>query len=112
LSALLPILWAEPPTADDWHRLGEARKASGYPDLVKPARALQGSPGRILAIGVKPDWLCDYDLVESTEDPRLDEVLSWCLELTQNPWAPDYAELLSDWFGATVTFLGEEHEQA
>lgn len=48
---LLAILWAEPPTAEDWARLSAARIAIGYTEMVKPVQALQGSPGTLLVIG-------------------------------------------------------------
>jgi hypothetical protein len=108
MTHLLPILWAEPPTTDDWARLRAAKEALGYADMVKPARALQGSPGRILAVGVRPDWLCEYNYTPSTEDAGLADVLGWCLGLREDPWAPTYEDMLSDWFKGPVVFLGEE----
>lgn len=105
---LLPVLWGQEPTAADWGRLRAARVAVGHDGLVKLVRALPGSPNRILAVGATPGWLCEYDQIDSTEDPRLEQVLSWCLYRIENPFAPDMADQLSAWMGATVTQIGEE----
>lgn len=105
---LLPILWAEPPTTEDWARLTEARIAIGYTDLIKPVQALQGSPGTLLCIGgARPSWLQNYyacdDITDSAE-------LEWALEgaLTEDERAERFAELLSHWMGVEVKQIGEE----
>lgn len=110
---LLPILWGKTPRQSDWVALSRAKDTFGYSDMVQPATALQGSPGRILAIGRRPDWLCEYNYVDDTADPRLPGVLQWCLDDTiTDPQAPTYADMLSHWFGGTVTFSGEEPHDA
>lgn len=74
-----------------------------------PAKAVDGSPGRILAIGTRPTWLCPYNYVTDVGDPRLPYVLQWCLdESVVDKSAPTYADMLSDWFGGPVKFLREE----
>lgn len=77
-----------------------------------PAKALQGSPGRILAVGTDPDWICEYMRIESTEDPDLGAVLGWCLDYS---WAdgfegraPSIADQMTRMFGAPVLYVGEE----
>lgn len=106
---LLPILWAEPPTAEDWARLSAAREAIGYMDMVKPVQALQGSPGPVLAVGAYPTWLTGYAHVESTEDRTgLESALYHCLLLDGNETGEEYAELISHWMGVQVSISGEE----
>ena len=106
---LLPILWVKPPTADDWRLLSEAREAIGYTEKVKPAQALQGSPGRILAVGTMPDWLCEFNYVTDTQDSRLADVLAWCLnpEL-EDIWAPTPEDMIVKWSGGEFVYVGEE----
>lgn len=106
---LLAILWGKEPTAEDWARLSAARIASGYTEVIKPVRALQGSPGRILAVGAKPGWLCDYLRVDDTQDSRLVDVLSWCLnpEL-EDPRSPTPEEMIVEWSGGQFVYVGEE----
>lgn len=105
---LLPILWAEPPTEEDWKRLSEAREATGYTELIRPAAALEGSPGPVLAIGKYPSWLTGYAHVESTSDRMgLEAALSHCL-FGDDKEGEEYAALLSHWMGVKVTCEGSE----
>lgn len=106
---LLPILWSNDPTADDWRRLGEARIAIGYPEKLMPARAVHGSPGRVLAIGAEPDWVCEFIRVDDTMDsPKLEFALKWCLEPEGEVSGEDIADKLASWMGVEVTFKGME----
>lgn len=108
---LLPILWAEPPTAEDWERLSRARTAIGYTEKLMPATALQGSPQPVLCIGAHPDWPTDFEYVDSTADPvLLADALKWCLG-ERNTVGEKIAELFSQWMGAEVTYAEEvEHD--
>lgn len=103
---LLPILWAEPPTAEDWARLSAAREALGYAELIKPANAYQGSPGPILAVGKMPGWIVQFGYVTSTEDPNLTKRLGQILERQEGP--DTIGKLLSEWMGVEVKQVGEE----
>lgn len=102
MTQLLAIKWGSAPTAQDWRRLSVARVSLGILEKIEPARALQGSPGRILAIGARPDWLCDFAYVESTEDPGLKDALGWCFEMNDYDRTPSDADQLSAWFGLEV----------
>lgn len=105
---LLPILWTEPPTPEDWARLSAARIAIGYTDMVKPVQALQGSPGTLLVIGsASPTWLQNfYRCTDITDKDELEWALSGAL--TEEDRAAAFAELLSQWTGVEVTQTGEE----
>lgn len=106
---VLPILWAKPPTKADWDALSAARTAIGYQDLIKPAKAFEGSPEPILAVGVKPSWITDYNYVESTSDPSLPEMLQACLTVrAEEQSGEEIAAVLSKWMGGEVKFVGEE----
>lgn len=105
---LLPILTAEPLSANDRALLGEAKRASGYSDPVKPARAVQGSPGRVLAIGVKPTWLCEHAYVPSITHPGLRVAMKWALGEEYDARATTYEMQLSEWMGCDVKQIGEE----
>lgn len=107
---LLPILWAEPPTAEDWARLSRAREACGYTDPIQPANALPGSPQPVLCIGQLPSWATDYEYVESTADPvLLADALKWCLG-ERADYGDKLAELIGEWMSSPekVTYTGEE----
>lgn len=109
MAHLLPILWGGEPTPADWAALKEAKTVLGYDSVIQPARAVNGSPGRILAVGdTPPDWVCDYAQVASAQDPDLSKALGWCLGLNDYDNTPDVAAQLSRMMGCEVTFLYEE----
>lgn len=105
---LLPILWTEPPTPEDWVRLSAARKAIGYHDKVQPVKALQGSPGTLLVVGTaSPDWLHNFYRVTDTAN---EAELQWALDgaLRSEERSESFQELLSGWMGCDVKLTGEE----
>lgn len=106
---LLPILWATEPTDADWHALRDAKAALNYEGGIQPARAVLGSPGRILVVGdIKPDWACDYAPVESAISHDIVAALGWCLELNEYPRVVTAADLLSSWFGCPIMERSED----
>lgn len=113
---LLPILWGQEPTDADWRALAAARVSLGLETLVRPARALPGSPGRILAIGATPNWVCDYAYIEDTSNARaLKTRLEYCLGLSDTHSADQdeqTTEQLSLWMGVPVKFIGTEIKES
>ena len=108
---ILPILWAEPPTDEDWKRLSEARTALGYTDLIKPVQALEGSPQPVLCIGADPSWVTDYAYVENTHSEHLQDALGYCLEEQHLDTGKLVAQLFSKWMGTEVKYIEtEEHD--
>lgn len=106
---LLPILWASEPTSDGWTALSRAREALGVTEKIQPARAVPGSPGRVLVVGeVDPDWVCDYAFVRTVSSPDLPLALGWCLGMNdyENVGKPE--DQLSKWLGGEVKFIREE----
>lgn len=111
---LLPILIEGDPGQTGWETLSAARKAVGYTDQVKPARALPGSPQPILAVGQAPSWLTDYAHVGSLQPG---EAMNAAMEYALDDHSPAevgqrYAELLSSWMGAEVKYTGEEEHDS
>lgn len=89
--------------------LKAAKGASGYEDLVLPRRAVQGSPGPILAVGVEPDWITDYALVpDLTDVGRVTAALTAILVEPDDPRLGQPEDLLSKWLDCDVTYVGEE----
>ena len=108
---ILPILWSQPPTDEDWKRLSEARTALGYTDLIKPVQALEGSPQPVLCIGAFPSWLTDYTHVLDTLDEGLQDALSYCLDEQKHDVRKLEAFLLSQWMGTEVKYIEtEDHD--
>lgn len=105
----LPILTHDGslPTGADLEALKAAKLSLGYEGLVLPARAVQGSPGPILAVGVTPDWLTEFAYVKDWSSVTLlADALRTVLISPERAMGDTY--LLSKWLKGPVTFLGEE----
>lgn len=70
---------------------------------ISPENAVPGSPGRILAIGEKPNFLCDYAFVANPTVDSLQQALSWCLGLTEDARGITIVRTLREIFGEGVT---------
>lgn len=107
---LLPILWSEAPGDSGWAALKAARLSAGHTEMIRPARAVHGSPGRILAIGgIHPDWICDYAMVTDINNSNdLTNALAWCLGIGEYWNTPDEAAQLSRMMGCDVTLISVE----
>lgn len=106
---LLPILWATPPTNTDWEALRDCKAILRYEGGIQPARAVPGSPGRILVVGdIKPDWACDYAPVDQADDFDMVAALGWCLELNEYERVVTVADQLSSWFGCPIMERSED----
>jgi hypothetical protein len=68
-----------------------------HPHLIEAAE----HEGRILAVGGRPPWLCDYFLISngSTMDVVAD-ALGWALDLLEDERAQTVADTLSSIFGS------------
>ena len=107
----LPILTAtgQLPTGEALDRLRRAKQASGYAGLVLPCKAVHGSPGPILAVGVEPDWLTTYAYLPNLDDEnRIRAALIAVLINKDDPRLGDEMDLLSKWTGVEVKFVKEE----
>lgn len=105
----LPILTHDGslPTGADLEALKAAKLSLGYEGLVLPARAVQGSPGPILAVGVTPDWLTEFAYVKDWSSVTLlADALRTVLMSPERAMGDTY--LLSKWLKGPVTFVGEE----
>lgn len=111
----LPILTrnGELPTGRALDTLRRAKLATGYPGLVEPCKALQGSPEPILAVGVEPWWLTAYAYVPHLFDVgRLTEALRAILINPDDPRIGQPVDLLSKWAGVEVREVQDERFEA
>lgn len=68
---------------------------------------------RVIAIGTRPAWLCDYYLV--AEDASIDEwtdALAWALGLSEDRKATSIVDTLTSHFGAGVREVPPEELEA
>lgn len=74
--------------------------------LVTPVKAVPGSPGRILAIGEKPPFVCDYALVAKPTVESIKNALEWVLGDHDDPRARTVVQVLEEIFGNGVKEIG------
>jgi len=99
---ILPI-WSDEPE-DALYRALRAAKAKLHTDiLIKPVRAVPGSPGRILAIGSAPHFACEWLGVKDLNDlQKLAHVIAWVLGIEEDNRAQGELEFFQGIFGEGV----------
>ena len=90
------------PTGDTLTALKTAKSQLNTRVLIQPVKAVPGSPGRILAIGSKPNFLCDYAYVAEPTVESLTAALSWCLGLKEDARGVTIGRMLSEIMGGEV----------
>lgn len=74
---------------------------------VQPYSADTTPYNRVLAVGAKPDWLCDYVYVDSPTSPRFEMAVKWALGLIELENGPNLiVNQLSKAFGGEVIEVG------
>ena len=62
--------------------LKEAKSKIDTGLLMKPVKAVPGTPARIIAVGETPHWICEHVWISDPEDTEcLKEALEWGLGL-------------------------------
>ena len=90
------------PKSEVMGMIKEAKAQIQTDALVKPVRAVAGSPGRILAIGEKPDWICEYAYVKEPSTQSFKEALEWILGIKEDPRGVTIIRTLTEIFGPGV----------
>ena len=93
------------PKSEVMGMIKEAKAQIQTDALVKPVRAVIGSPGRILAIGEKPDWICEYAYVKEPSTQSFKEALEWILGIKEDPRGVTIIRTLREIFGPDVREL-------
>ena len=84
----------------DLEKIKAAKLALDLPFKVIPEQAREATTERILAIDVKPYWLCDYALVtDRTSSENLQAALRWVLTEEDHPRATTILDQLTSIFG-------------
>ena len=97
----LPV-WPQKPQEPILTMLKQAKQQLNTSLLISPERAVPGSPGRVLAIGSKPNFLCDYAYVAEPTVESLTAALSWCLGLKEDARGVTIGRMLSEIMGGEV----------
>lgn len=97
----LPV-WPQKPQEPILSLLKQAKAQLQTSLLISPERAVPGSPGRVLAIGSKPNFLCDYAYVAEPTVESLTAALEWCLGLKEDARGVTIGRMLSEIMGGEV----------
>ena len=102
----LPI-YPSAPTGADLSLLKEAKASLGTPVLVQPVEAVPGSPGRVIALRKRPNFICDYAFIPEPNHDSLVAALDWALSDKFDRRAVTVLKQLQDIFGKEVVEIVE-----
>lgn len=103
MTKIIPLpIYPSAPTGDDLSALKKAKAKIHTDTLIKPVRALPKSPGRIIAIRQKPNFLCDYAFIENPTPETLQPALEWVLGKNETFQYHGVITTLQEIFGAGV----------
>lgn len=106
MSELIPLaIFPRKPTGKILDMVKAAKHSLNMKQMVQPCDAVPGSPGRVLAIGSKPDFICDYAYVANPTVESLTSALAWCFGLREDPRGVTMGRMLSEIFGGEVKEL-------
>jgi len=100
MTNVLPLpIYPSMPTGDDLAMLKEAKAKLDTDIMIQPVRAVRGSPGRVIALRERPDWICDYAYISNPNQQLMKEALEWALGLTEDSRAFTVVRMLKEIFG-------------
>lgn len=97
----LPI-YPSAPTGADLSLLKGAKVSLGIPFLIQPVDAVPGSPGRVIALRKRPDFICDYAFVPEPNEKSIEAALDWAFSDKVDKRATTVVQQLEDIFGKGV----------
>jgi hypothetical protein len=100
MTSILPLpIYPAKPTGNDLALLKEAKAKVGTDILLQPVRAVQGSPGRVIALRKKPTWICDYAYIPEPSVESLKNALEWALGIKEDSRGITVIRTLKEIFG-------------
>ena len=105
----LPV-WPQKPEGQTLEMLKQAKQQLNISLLISPVKAVPGSPGRVLAIGSKPNFLCDYAYVATPTVESLTAALEWCLGLKEDARGVTIGRMLSEIIGGEVREIATDSD--
>ena len=94
----LPV-YPNKPAGGDLELIRQAKANIQTDLLIQPVKAVPGSPGRILALRQRPNFICDYAFVQNVTLESVTAALEYCLELNDDPRATTVVMMLKEVFG-------------
>ena len=103
MTSILPLpIYPSKPTGDDLAMLKAAKEQVVTTSLIKPVKAVPGSPGRIIALCDKPNWICEYAYIPNPNPDSMKAALEWALGLTEDSRGVTVIKTLREIFGPGV----------
>jgi hypothetical protein len=103
MTSVMPLpVYPAKPEGRVLEMIKQAKAGINTSKLLQPVRAVHGSPGRILAIGEKPDWICEYAYVKEPNVKSLKEAMEWILGITEDPRGVTLIKVMREIFGPEV----------
>lgn len=97
----LPVYPRKPSGADlELIKQAKANIQTGL--LIQPVDAVPGSPGRILALRQRPNFICDHAFVQNVTLESVTAALEYCLGLNDDPRGVSATIMLKEIFGEGV----------
>jgi hypothetical protein len=98
---LLPI-YPSVPAGADLELFRNAKAQLGIDYLIKPVRAVNGSPFRVIALRERPDFLCDYAFIPKPNIDSVRNAMEWALGEREDPRAVTIVGMLKEIFQGEV----------
>lgn len=100
---IVPIpFYPNKPTGTLLAAVKKAKQQIDTTTLIAPARAVPGSPMKIIAIEETPHWVCDHVIVPKGDHVKLKTAIEWALGLNENPEGVTVLTRLQETFGPDV----------
>jgi len=98
---ILPV-YPSVPTGADLELFRSAKSKLSLDYLIKPVRAVYGSPFRIIALRERPDFICDHALVAKPNVDSIQAAMEWALSDKEDSRAKTVISMLREIFGEGV----------
>jgi hypothetical protein len=105
---VLPLpIYPYKPTGQQLTVFKSAKEKVNTTTLVQLVKAVPGSPGRIIAMGEKPTWLCEYAYIpnpkiDSATIDSLEAAINWALGIKEDARGVTVIRTLREIFGPGV----------
>ncbi|NBR24515.1 MAG: hypothetical protein EBU08_12235 [Micrococcales bacterium] len=100
MADIIPLpVWPRKPTGPDLDLIKQAKSSLSYPHLIQPVDAVPGSPGIILALRERPNFICDHAFVQNVTLESITAALKHCLGLTDDSRGTTVTMMLKEVFG-------------
>lgn len=108
MGQVIPIpVWPNIPTGADLKLFKDAKKvlddAGKINVLIKPVRAVPGSPFGVIALRERPNFVCKHILLNTPDIPSVANAIEWIVTGRSDARVTDVTYLLKEIFGPEVT---------